>query len=1152
MTRATTRPDGTPLADGSARLRIERDLDTTLVVEAAAGTGKTTALVGRILALVRSGRTSLARVVSVTFTEKAAGEMKLRLRSSIEEARQEPDITPQERTALEQALGELEAARIGTIHGLCKDLLSERPVEAGIDPMFGVADEGTAEALFGEAFEAWFPRALADPPEGVRRLMRRPPTRTSTPRDALRFAAWQLAGHRDFDGPWRRPDLDREAAIDGLLLRMTEVAALAERAHDPDHHLARSLQRLQRWLDELAPRESTFDRDHDALEAALRDVVRWREWRWKGFAVKQYGPGLTRAHVMDLRDGLKAELERVVAGCDADLAACLHDELQPLVDDYEVLKKRAGALDFLDLLVKTRDLLRDRKTVRAELQRRFSHVLVDEFQDTDPLQVEIVLLLSADDPDQDDPTRVRPLPGKLFVVGDPKQSIYRFRRADIAIYEEVKERLLAAGGALIDLSTSFRSDPRIQRAVNVAFAPRMRGDGQARYVPLTRFRELVAGRPALVALPVPAPFAHYGKVANRPIEGSLPGAVAAWVDWLLNSSGWTVADSSSGAQVPVEGSHVCLLFKRFRKWGSEQATAPYVQELEDRGIAHVLVGGRTLHHREEVLALRNALTAVEWPDDELAVFGTLKGPLFAVPDDALLAWRHEMGRLHPLRPIGEDDDLSAPAREVAEALAVLGRLHFGRNRRPIADTIGQLLEATRAHAGFASWTAGDQVLVNVLRIVEQARRFESGGASSFRAFVELLTAEAERGEATQAPVLEEGTGGVRLMTVHKAKGLEFPVVILCDMTAQPTGARPTRYVDVPGRAWYQPLAGCVPIELLEHAGEVLRRDAEESVRLLYVAATRARDVLVAPVIGDEEREGWVDPLNLVLYPPRAARRSSTKAEGCPGFRDDSVRTRPPKARMGGHTVRPGRHLCEGSVEVIWWDPAALPEERRVVHGLQNHELLMAEGEAAEQSETQHETWKQAREALLERGGRPSLELTSPRDLADAAVKGDGPSAGGEEPPLQHTAVDRSSRPAGRRFGALVHAVLAEVPLDADRPAIAVHVAAQGRRIGATEIELPAAVDAVEATLAHPLLRRAAVAVELRREDPLLLRLDDGTLVEGVLDLAFRDDAGWTVVEFKTSLPAVADRRSASEQLRWYVRAVAEATGEPTRGVLLLV
>jgi ATP-dependent helicase/nuclease subunit A len=1141
-----------PLADAEARDRVEHDLDATLVVEAAAGTGKTTALVGRILSLVRTGRTTLARIVAVTFTEKAAGEMKLRLRSAIEEGRQA--ATGDEAERLERALAELEAARIGTIHGLCRDLLAERPVEAGIDPMFDITGEAEAEGLFGEAFERWFPATLADPPEGVRRLMRRPPTRHSTPRDALRSAGWRLAEHRDFDGPWRRDPFDRIGAIDGIVASMIEIGALAGRADDTEHHLARSLAKLQRWGEELQLREQAFERDHDRLEAELRFVLRWKEWRWKGYATKRYGPGLGRQEVLDARDGLKARIEQVVARCDADLAACLHVELRPLVALYEELKRRAGSLDFLDLLCRTRDLLRDHRGVRADLQRRFSHVLVDEFQDTDPLQVEIVLLLSSDDPDQGDPDAVRVAPGKLFVVGDPKQSVYRFRRADIAIYERVKQRLVADGADVVHLQVSFRSDPRLQRAVNVAFAPRMRGGGQADYVPLVPHRPPVPGRPALIALPAPRPYGDYGTVWKGSIERSHPGAVAGLIEHMLRSSGWTVADPATGEMVPLASRHVCLLFKRFRKYGDAQATDPYVAELEARDIPHVLVGGRTLHDREEVTALRNALTAIEWPGDELAVFAALKGPLFAVPDDALLAWRHEMGKLHPLRPVGDDEQLSEPATEVAVALAVLQELHFGRNRRPVADTVTRLLDATRAHVGFASWTAGDQVLVNVLRIVEMARRFEAGGATSFRAFVELLGTEADRGDASQAPVVEEGTEGVRLMTVHKAKGLEFPVVILCDMTAPHTGRSPTRHVDVAGRAWFMPLAGCVPVELLDAADEVLQRDAEESHRLLYVAATRARDVLVAPVVGDEEQEGWCDLLNPVLYPPLPARRSPAPAPGCPPFGQDSVVERSGRARSSQATVRPGLHVCEHDVEVTWWDPHALPEAPDTDPGLRRHWLLVKdEGRIATSGIEAHGAWSSDRDALIEAGSTPTLPVTSPRTLGTEVVEGVRTPLRMELTLHRTEASKTPGRPHGMRFGSLVHEVLERIDLDADDEAIRLEVAASARRLGAQPGEVDAAIVAVVEALAHPLLREAAAAEELRREDRLSLVLPDGTLVEGGLDLAYAtDDGGWTVVEFKTSLPTRDDRTAAREQLGWYVKAVQAATGQPVRGVLLMV
>jgi ATP-dependent exoDNAse (exonuclease V) beta subunit len=559
------------LADSVARERIAHDLATTLVVEAAAGTGKTTALVSRIVALAGSGTTELRRVVAVTFTEKAAGEMKLRLRAAIEEARQQAKAV--ERGRLDQALEQLEAARIGTIHSLCGDLLRERPVEAGIDPMFEVAAEAESGALFDAAFERWFQGTLADPPEGVRRLLRRPASGSTSPRSLLRTIGLELKERRDFPGMWRRDPFDRELGISEVLRALDELGAYIGAARDRDDYLARNLSKVRNWVDEQLRAEEVRPRDFDGLEAGLRSVMRWREWNYKG-SDRKFGP--QRGEIIDRRDEVKALLEALVAACDADLAPLLDAELRPLVADYEQLKTRAGKLDFLDLLSKTRDLLTHATGVRQELQRRFSHLLVDEFQDTDPLQAEIVLLLAATDPAVSDPSLVKVRPGKLFLVGDPKQSIYSFRRADIGIYEGVKRRLLSQGAELLHLSVSFRSDPRIQEAVNAAFAPRMRGDGQARYVALEPFRPVTEGAPAVVALPVPAPYAHYGKLTNRSVEESLPWAVAGWIDWLVNSSGRRVVDPSTGEVVPVQARHVCLLFRRFQSWG-KSVTTPYTR-----------------------------------------------------------------------------------------------------------------------------------------------------------------------------------------------------------------------------------------------------------------------------------------------------------------------------------------------------------------------------------------------------------------------------------------------------------------------------------------------------------------------------------------------------------------------------------------------
>jgi ATP-dependent exoDNAse (exonuclease V) beta subunit len=282
-------------------------------------------------------------------------------------------------------------------------------------------------------------------------------------------------------------------------------------------------------------------------------------------------------------------------------------------------------------------------------------VCLDEFQDTDPLQVEIAMLLCADDPEEVDSARICPSRGKLFVVGDPKQSIYRFRRADVRLYEQTRRRLVESGAVPLQLETSFRSQPRIQAAVNGAFVRRMTGslDGsQATYVPLAGYRDDVADQPAVIALPVPRPYGKYGKVYKRAIEDSLPDAVGAYVEWLVNESGWKVTEREDPTRlVPLKARHVCLLFRRFQSW-RDDVTRPYVRALEAREIPHVLVGGRSYFDREEVLAVRNALTAIEWPDDRLSVYGALRGPLMSLGDGTLLHFTSEVGPLHPLRPFG--------------------------------------------------------------------------------------------------------------------------------------------------------------------------------------------------------------------------------------------------------------------------------------------------------------------------------------------------------------------------------------------------------------------------------------------------------------------------------------------------------------------
>src|SRR6185295_9010621 len=253
---------------------------------------------------------------------------------------------------------------------------------------------------------------------------------------------------------------------------MNELAAWADRG-DPKQWFTKSLVDLNHIVTDMTRAEEYLGRDYDGIEARLFDFL--SSWKSKNYVAYFARDEFPADDLKKRRDALKEKVEEFVRRAGADLAPRLRDDLWPVIEEYSRLKERAGCLDFLDLLLRARDLVLDNQSVREELQARFTRVFVDEFQDTDPLQAEIRMLLAADDPRAKEWRKVRPVSGKLFIVGDPKQSIYRFRRADVALYESVKRQIVASGGALVELNVSFRSVPAIQEAVNAAFSLVMEG-----------------------------------------------------------------------------------------------------------------------------------------------------------------------------------------------------------------------------------------------------------------------------------------------------------------------------------------------------------------------------------------------------------------------------------------------------------------------------------------------------------------------------------------------------------------------------------------------------------------------------------------------------------------------------------------------------
>ena len=1189
--------------DADARRLIATALDDTLVVEAAAGTGKTTELVGRIVRILAEGRTTVEKIVAVTFTEKAAGELKLRLRERLD--RERTAVTNEEsRGLLDAALTRLEEAHISTIHGFCAELLRERPVEARIDPLFEVLTEPAAARLFDDAFGRWLQEELADPPEGLRRALRRTAFGGNDgPIDRVRSAAWELTGWRDFTGDWARNPFDRPREIADTVALLHEAADLTRNPSSRTDPLYSSTEAARRLSDEIRLQQEFGERDapdYDGWEAGLIDLSRDRALNnvrhGRGALYKE---GVRRDAVLEAVEQLRSRLDQLRMDADADLAALLQRELRGATTRYEELKAAAGALDFLDLLVRARDLVRGNPLVRRGFQQRFTHIFVDEFQDTDPLQAEILLLLAADNEAETDWRKVRPVPGRLFLVGDPKQSIYRFRRADVGIYRAVATQLERHGARPLRLKTSFRSVPEIQSFVNAAFAPVMTDDEltlQAPYVPLARSRAALPNQPAIVALPVPAPYATK-YVSGAAIDKSLPGAVGAMVDWIVNHSGWQITERSGTAPVKAAAKHICLLFRRFVSWQTD-VTRPYVEALEARGISHVLVGGRAFHEREEIEAIRAALAAVEWPDDELSVFATLRGPFFAITDEHLLEWSYRFGRktdkgfrrhvFHPHRipdVFARDTPVDVEhLRPIAGALQLLKRLHRHRNSvfADAGDTrewggasgvLHELLRATRAHVGFALRIGGEQALANVLHVAELARQYELDGGISFRGFVEELRTAAETAQAAEAPILEEDSDGVRMMTVHKAKGLEFPIVVLVDLTCRLSRPDAGRWIDPSGQICAIRLAGWAPTDLLLHGAIEAARDRAEGERLAYVAATRARDVLIVPAIGDEVYDGgWLDPLMPAIYPAMSDRRKPMTAAGCPAFPSkDTVVARPDGDPARTTTVAPGSFLFASRTvpspqspgpdeyHVTWWDPHALALDAGSSFGLRRDDLIAKDGDAGGSARrlASYREWEAARASALAEAGLPSI---SSRTVTEMAADRELPLLAGDFFQVEVVDVPRvSGRPFGPRFGTLVHTTLATIPLDADEETVRRVASTQARVLlgsgDGVEAEVYAGVEAVMAVLRHPLfdrVRKASGARKCFRELPLIWQSPQGPLVEGTIDLAFEEQDQLIVLDFKTDREMDREEERYRRQLGIYCRALSELRGMKTRGILMRI
>ncbi|MFW6107618.1 MAG: UvrD-helicase domain-containing protein [bacterium] len=1040
-------------------------LDTTFAVEASAGTGKTALLTARLVQAIRTGRAGLDEIVAITFTERAANELKVRLRDKLELLL--VDAAGVEADRLAAALASLDTAQVSTVHSFAAELLRERPIEAGIDPGFEVADRLRQSFLFDQVWTEWLADELDDPGGALR-----PAFLAGLGADQLKEFAQFLLRNPDVVPAGDDPDPDAVAAE--FVERVVPRLRSAE----------------QRMTDLGCPAECTCaKRTLPAAGAVARIEDRDRDERLGVLLTLDFAPSTKPQNACKDKERKRQcidEMKAIGAGLDAVQPAAgqwlvrhLARTLGRMLDRYAEAKRDRALLEFQDLLVKARDLLRDHKDVRRRFQRRFKMILVDECQDTDPLQTEIVLFLAEDGAAADTWRDVRPALGKLLFVGDPKQSIYRFRRADIEIYEEAKA-LVERSGEPATIFQNFRSTPACIDWVNAVFGELIEkptdGDYQPAYVPLRAYRE-DPGCPVDVLTP-PEDAEFDGIDAAREAEArAIVAHVAAMIE-----RGDPVLDKETGRPRPATCGDVALLFRRRR------AFPMYEQALEAAGIPYRAVSGRGFFARQEVAELRNVLAAVERPYDPLAVVAAMRTSLLGV-SDAELAAAADDGFNYLDRV-----DRSADSH-VQRVFRLLADAHADRNRLSFSALVARLLSQTKALELYYLKPGGEQRAANLTRLIDVARAYEEQPGATFGGFVRWLGDLSTAGEEEESPLADDQGEFVKMVTIHGAKGLEFPVVVLCDIAATWSGTI-RQVIDRRHGAYHIRVgSGRVQTTGFDEALEYeKRREEAERRRLFYVAVTRARDRLVIP-----------------QFP------SKGKADGYLGYLSQIDA----EERGEFETVVPV-------------DPkvlrAADPRSLRV-------DLSRREDEACAVLCAQRAEWETRRAELIERAAEGE-RLRTASQLPGDEREDFGRAAPGERP--------------ARAIGRAVHSVLEQVDLKTGEGVarLAQEASAENGICDRCDLVEELAGRALEMSA----VRRAADAGRAWREVPFAVWVD-GTVLEGLIDLAFEETDGLHVVDYKTDdvgedeLGAHADRYRL--QLGAYALAVREVFGRPPASASLL-
>ena len=855
----------------------------SILVEAGAGSGKTAVMAGRIAAMLAEGIAPKS-IAAVTFTELAASELLIRVRDFVADLAAgtiptelriafPEGLSANHRANLATATSVIDEITCSTIHGFCQRLIKPYPVEADIDPGASVMDGKQADLAFIEIVETWLREQLSSGEGGIlTEMVLHNPGETV---GLIHKIVGNLRKRRTVSAPpvsALAPHLSAfHRAVDALVEFIRTAPAVEEETAMIAERFAGMAEGLESGLVSETPAglvRLLVSPPHPDLCTKNGSFLAYKKKGKWGEAAKR--EGLAKIEGERLNIAADAHYE-ACCQCWRDLlqnvASCVLCELiaqvQPVLNRFRDYKRSAAQLDFDDLIFAARNLLRDHDEVRRSLAARFAHVLVDEFQDTDPLQTEIFWRLCGEPPAggaSADWSAFTIRHGALFLVGDPKQAIYRFRGADVSAYVRARDAYLAQDpDSVMAISTNFRSCAPILTYVNDRFAALLSSDGQPGFTALDPFHADRGEALCVAALDVTVADEN-GKASTEQQRDGEAEAIAQMCARLIGSE--MILDRRSGASRPCRPGDIALLAPT----GSDLWR--YEEALERHGIPVATQAGKGLFRRQEIQDLIALTRVLADRRDTLALGALLRGPLVGLTDEELLdiIWA---------LPRSEDDperlprlDLSVEAEHIAHPLARstierLQALYRQTNSTTPHNLLSQAVDVMRVRPILLERHRGqaERALANVDLYLSLTTSFAVRG---LRAFAETMTAawtDEARAVEGRPDAQEEA---VALYTMHAAKGLEWPIVVPIN-TMTGINATEIAVTDRDSDTFYCPVFGVKPV------GYDAARDAEkaeldrERIRLWYVAATRARELLVLPRLdAAQSKSAWISLLDLSL------------------------------------------------------------------------------------------------------------------------------------------------------------------------------------------------------------------------------------------------------------------------------------------------